>query len=339
MATTPIRSIALHSDHSYSPKQPVQGQTQTIRILTSTNMSGLPSSSSAPCWVRHPSLLLFRLQPSIFWTVLLLNRNLPRDTPWHTSSMTTAARVNLLLGKVECDSSKKPWGASSPEDFLARLDTIFLPNVVDEVAVWLLKDETATRCDSSSHLAVRPYNKAAFTEQILVTVLHRVEEAHAGAAMRLRLSSITSKAYELPAGLIHRRVPAWVKNPILLCLDCRGVTIKVIKQINTEMPADDDWWRDHMDTPTRVSVITERVKKLFHWHIGQSGEELSATPPLQRKAGIPAADDAAMQTRVTSPYNTASLARWIFRRHVAMVIEDDVMQYDYTVPGISSKER
>ena len=286
----------------------------------------IPSSSSAPCWVRHPCLLLGSLQPCIVQSVLLLNRNLPKHTPWHTSSMTTAGRANLLLGEggaADAARQQKPWEAPSAGEFLTRLRTIFLP--------WVVSGLAAERVPGAET------DRAALTEQILVTTLNRVEEeAHAAAARRrLAHSRISNETYILPAaGLRYRRVPEWVKNPMLLYPDCRGLTVEVVKKINEEMSLEGPWWRDdHMSTDDRVRVIARRIKKLFHWHIGEPGGELPPRLSLQHESG------AMMDTWATSPHKTASLVGSIFRRHVAVGIKGEIMKFDYTVSGILTRDR
>ena len=284
------------------------------------------SSAAAPCWVRHPCLLLGSLQPCIVQSVLLLNRNLPRDTPWHTSSMTTAGRANLLLGEgaaADATRQKKPWEAPSASEFLARLRTIFLP--------WVVSGLAAERVPGGE------IDRAALTEQILVTTLNRVqEEAHAAAARRrLAYSRISNETYVLPAaGLRHRRVPEWVKNPMLLYPDCRSLTVEVIKQINEDMSPEGTWWRDdHMSTADRVRVITRRIKRLFHWHIGEPDSEFPPSPSLQHESRV------VMDAWATSPHKTASLVGSTFRRHIAVGIKGEIMRFDYTVTGILERDK
>ena len=255
--------------------------------------------------------------------------------------MTTAGRAKLLLGKREGGFDHEPWEASSTEEFLTRLHIIFQPCIVDQVAEQLLRDEAVALYDFHGHLSVtKPYNNVAFTEHILVAALTRVEEAHAGEAMRRQRSRMASEAYDLPAGLSHRRVPEWVKNPALLYPDCRGFPVEVIKQINADMPEDGDWWRDdHMGTVERVRVVTKRIREMFHRHIGQPGAELHTQASYPCKPGVLAVDDVTMWAATTNTHKTASLAGSMFRRHVAVEIKDEVMRFDYTVPGISLKDK
>lgn len=238
--------------------------------------------------------------------------------------MTTAGRANVLLGDIR----EKPWQAASVGEYLSRLHGIFLPHVVDGLAKLVV--------DSDGEEAEKPYHAVAFTEQILVLTLNRAEERHARRVTQLRMQ----ETYRLPARLQCREVPEWVKNPALLYPDCRGFTVKLLKKINRDMPANSDWWRDNfLSAADRARVITKRLKRFFNWHIGVLDDDkflpmLSFQDPLDLSI-----DNAAADTWAASPHKTASLVGSVFRRHIAIGIKDEAMKFDYTLPGLLPKDR
>lgn len=282
---------------------------------------------TTPCWVRHPCLLLDTLQPSVIQSILTMNRNLPFDTPWHTSTMTAAGRVNVLLGYIQ----EEPWLAPTVEEYVSQLHNIFLPQIVDGLRYQIIDSEKSTRSTEN------PYKSASFTERLIVSVLNRLEERHISRVRQLRM---TGEPYTLPAGLELRRVPEWVKNPILLYSDCRSLMVKIIKAINQDMPADSDWWRDDfLSTPDRVHFIVRRIKCLFNRHIMMPDYDgflprLSFEDTFELEINDP-------ETEIweTSPHKTASLIGSLFRRHIAVTINDQAMKFDYTVPGFPTKNR
>ncbi|RYP64745.1 hypothetical protein DL769_006550 [Monosporascus sp. CRB-8-3] len=287
------------------------------------------NSPTVPCWVEKPFLLLETLQPSIVRSVNLLNQNLPKDTPWHTGSMTTAARANILLGNTQ----RKPWQAQSAEEYLSKLRAIFVPHIVDEVT------EQVINHDKMGRGAKKPYNLAAFTEQILISALSRVEETHASATKLRKQLRLRSESYKLPATLEHRKVPSWVKNPILLHSGCRGLAVQILKEINKDMPIDSDWWRDeYLSTADRVRTVARRIKRLFHWHIDEPDEKFLPRLPFQGEPGT-FIDEPIRETWAGTPHKTATLVGSVFRRHVAVQIKHDAMQFEYTLPGISTKDK
>ncbi len=240
--------------------------------------------------------------------------------------MTTAGRANVLLGDIQ----HKPWRAPSAEEYLSRLRAIFLPHIVDRVTEKVVDDGKATSD------ARKPYNFVEFTERILASTLDQVEEDHARQVKHMRIMSDT---YVLPAQLEHKKVPGWVKNPVLLYSDCRRLTINILKEINDEMPADSDWWRDnYLSTADRVRLVVKRIKRLFHWHVVEPDDMFLPRLSFQGRPGAPTGD-AEADTWVHSPHKTASLVGSIFRRHIAVGIKDEAMNFDYTLRGILPKDK
>lgn len=228
------------------------------------------------------------------------------------------------------DVQGKPWQASSAEEYLSRLHAIFLPHIVDGLTKQVVTSE------KTAHDTKSPYNFVSFTEGLLVATLKRVEEEHAREIRHLR---VVNEIYTLPAGLEHKKVPRWVKNPVLLCSDCRGLLIKTLKEINAEMPIDSVWWRDDsLSTADRVCMIAKRIKRLFNSHVDTLDSTSLRKPKFQGCIEV-SVDHAATDSWVSSPHKTASLVGSIFRRHIAMGIKDEAMRFDYTLPGILPKDR
>ncbi|KAK7756928.1 hypothetical protein SLS62_000944 [Diatrype stigma] len=292
------------------------------------------SGPSVPSWVRHPCLLAETVQPSVIRSILVLNRDLPQHTPWHTGIMTMAGRANVLLGDIR----EKPWQAASVEEYLSKLHAVFLPHVVEGLAKLVVDSDSEGATTSAARGAEeKPYCAVAFTEQILVLVLNRVEERNARQIRQLRRMHET---YRLPARLQYRAVPEWVKNPALLYPDCRGFTVKLLKKINRDMPANSDWWRDEfLSAADRARVITKRVKRFFNWHIGMPDDD-NPLPTLDFQDPLDLSiDNAGADTWAASPHKTASLVGSVFRRHIAVEIKDEAMKFDYTLPGLLAKDR
>ncbi|RYP36611.1 hypothetical protein DL767_003315 [Monosporascus sp. MG133] len=190
--------------------------------------------------------------------------------------MTTAARGNVLLGSIQ----RKLWQAPSAEEYLSKLRAICVAHISNEVT------EQVTNHDKMGRCTKKPYNLAAFTEQILISALSCVEETHASATKLRKQLRLRSESYKLPATLEHRKVPRWVKNPILLHSGCRGLAVQILKEINKEMPIDSDWWRDeYLSTADRVRIVARRIKRLLHWHIDEPEEKFVLRLAFQGRPG------------------------------------------------------
>lgn len=242
--------------------------------------------------------------------------------------MTPAGRVNVLLGYIQ----EVPWLAPTVEEYLRKLQNIFLPQIVDGLRYQILDSEKSTRSTEN------PYKSVSFTERILVSTLNRVEERH---AKRVRQLRTVRESYTLPAGLQLRKVPEWVKNPVLLYSDCRGLMIKIIKATNHDMPTDSDWWRDDfLSTADRVGFLTKRIRRFFDRHTRMLADDKLVLPNLPSQDPLELSiSDPETDIWVTSPHKTTSLIGSIFRRPVALCIKDEAMRFDYTLPGITSKDR